>query len=76
MKPSTDETPERQLLKQYPGVREFVELLPEYTQWRSNLATVFIDAEKFFVMRSDQLMDDDQILVEWIRLFRPELIED
>lgn len=64
MYPSTDETPEYQLLKKHSGVRELVESLPEYTQWRSNLATVFIDAEKFFVMRGDQLMDDDQILVE------------
>ncbi|HEY9598973.1 MAG TPA: hypothetical protein V6C65_15920 [Allocoleopsis sp.] len=76
MQPSTDETPERKLLRQHPGIREFVESLSEYTQWRANLATVSIDAERFFVMGGDQLKDDDQILVEWIRLFRPELIKD
>lgn len=76
MQPSPDETSEQQLLKKHLGVREFVESLPEYTQWRSSLTTVYVDTEEFAVVRGDQLMDKDQILVEWIRLFRPELIED
>jgi hypothetical protein len=76
MATSNDQSPAGQLLENYPNVRERVELLPEYVQWRSALRMVTVDEEVFFVIGGDRLMDNDQILVEWIRLFRPELMED
>lgn len=34
-----------------------------------------VDGEKFYVVRGDQLMERDQVIVEWIHLIRPDLVE-
>ena len=76
MQPSRNETHTLQQLGKFPDIREIVESIPEYVEWRDQLSTVQVDGEGFFVLGGDQLMDNDQILVEWIHLFRPELMED
>jgi hypothetical protein len=76
MQPSRNGIHELQQLGKFPGIRKIVESIPEYVEWRDQLSTVQVDGEGFFVIGGDQLMDNDQILVEWIHLFRPELLED
>jgi hypothetical protein len=70
-----EQTPETQLLNQHTGVRELVESLPDFVAWRSTLPAVEIDGELFHVARGDQLMKRDEIIVEWVRLNRPNLLE-
>jgi hypothetical protein len=70
-----EQTPESRLLDQHPGVRELVESLPEFIAWISALPEVEVDGEIFFVIGGDQLKDRDQVIVEWVRLFRPDLLE-
>ena len=70
-----EQTPESRLLNQHPGVRELVESLTEFAAWRSTLPVVEIDGELFHVARGDQLMKRDEIIVEWVRLNRPNLLE-
>ena len=67
-------TPEARLLAEYPGVREDVSSLPEFTRWLDALRVVEIDGEIFNVLGGDQLKDHDQVVVEWVRRFRPELL--
>jgi hypothetical protein len=71
-----DSTYERRLLDSQPGVREFVQALPEFVQWRARLAKVDVDGEEFAVVGGDRLMDDDQLVVEWSRRFRPSLLKE
>jgi hypothetical protein len=68
-------TQESQLLDRHPGLRESVESLPEFIAWNESFPLVQVDAESFRVARGDQLMDHDQMMVEWIRLFRPDMLE-
>lgn len=74
MEQEADYTTERRLLDEHPGVREFVESLPEFIRWRAGLSKVDIDDEEFTVVQGDRLMDKHQLIVEWVRLFRPELL--
>jgi hypothetical protein len=69
-------TAESRLLDRFPGLRETVESLPEFTAWLERHPPLEVDGEMFRVARGDQLMDRDQLIVEWIRLFRPELLEE
>jgi len=70
-----EQTPESSLLDEHPGVRELVESLPMFIAWKRTLPVVDVDGEMFYVMRGDQLMDRDQVIVEWARLYRPDLFE-
>ncbi|MDF6022169.1 hypothetical protein [Streptomyces sp. JH34] len=72
---SEERTQESRLLDRFPGLRESVASLPEFTTWNDSFPLVDVDAESFRVARGDQLMDRDQMMVEWIRLFRPQLLE-
>jgi hypothetical protein len=63
------------LLDQHPGVRQVVESLTEFIAWSTALPIVEIDGENFYVGRGDEFMDRDQTIVEWIRLYRPGLLE-
>ena len=67
------QTTEAQLLTEHPGVREEVDSLPEFVEWRDSLRVVEIDGETLYVVGGDQLKDHDQVVVEWVRRFRPEL---
>ncbi|KQR77295.1 hypothetical protein ASF98_21345 [Arthrobacter sp. Leaf337] len=71
-----DQSMENQLLDRHPGVRELVSALPEFIRWRGRLAPVVVDNETFYVVGGDMLKDDDQVIVEWTRRFRPDLLSD
>ena len=71
-----DKTPESHLLDANPGAREHIQSLPEFQQWRARVPKVEIDGETFGIIGGDRLMDDDQLMVEWARLFRPGLIRE
>ena len=73
---SEDSTYERRLLDSRPGVRRIVQALPEFVQWRVRLAKVDVDGEEFAVVGGDRLMDSDQLVVEWSRRFRPNLLKE
>jgi hypothetical protein len=70
-----EQTPESRLLDQHPGVRELVEKLPEFIAWVGALPVVEVDGETFYVVGGDQLKDRDQVIVEWVRLYWPGLLE-
>ncbi|WP_406368478.1 hypothetical protein OG788_45975 [Streptomyces sp. NBC_00647] len=72
---SEQRTQEGRLLDRFPGLRESVASQPEFIAWKDSFPLVEVDAESFRVARGDQLMDRDQMMVEWIRLFRPQLLE-
>ncbi|MFG3497693.1 hypothetical protein [Streptomyces sp. NPDC047928] len=67
-------TAESVLLERHPGVREYVESLPDFTTWMERFRPLDIDGESLYAARGDQLMDRDQMVVEWVRLFRPDLL--
>ncbi|WP_314225085.1 hypothetical protein [Streptomyces zaehneri] len=69
------QTWESRLLDRNSGLRESVESLPEFIAWNEGFPLVEVDAESFWIARGDQLMDRDQMIVEWIRLFRPGLLK-
>lgn len=66
---------ESSLLDQHPGLRQLVESLSEFVSWSSTLPSVEIDGENLHIVRGDELMDRDQTIVEWVRLYRPGLLE-
>lgn len=68
-------TPEGRLLDGHPGTRELVETIPEFVEWRGALPVVEVDGEELWVARGDQLMERDQVVVEWVRMHRPDLLE-
>ncbi|WP_371666960.1 hypothetical protein OG985_04730 [Streptomyces sp. NBC_00289] len=72
---SEQRTQESRLLDRFPGLRESVASLPEFIAWNNSFPLIDVDAESLRVARGDQLMDRDQMMVEWIRLFRPQLLE-
>ncbi|MCX5008513.1 hypothetical protein OHB05_38790 [Streptomyces sp. NBC_00638] len=72
---SEQRTQESRLLDRFPGLRESVASQQEFIAWNDSFPLVEVDAESFRVARGDQLMDRDQMVVEWIRLFRPQLLE-
>jgi hypothetical protein len=68
-----EQTPESHLLDQHPGVRELVESLPGFVVWSSDLPMVEVDGEIFHVLRGDELAERDRVIVEWVRLYQPDL---
>lgn len=70
-----DVTPESRLLDQRPGLRQFVEALPAFVAWSRALPVVEVDGESFYVVRGDELMQRDQVIVEWTRVHRPGLLK-
>jgi hypothetical protein len=71
-----ESTAESRLLDAHPGLRERVGALPEFAAWRRGLRNLVVDGEKFYVIGGDQLKDPDQVIVVWIRLFRPDLLRE
>jgi len=71
----TERSAECSLLDQFPGLRQLVESRPGFVDWSGGLPVVEVDGETFYVVRGDQLMDRCQVIVEWVRLYEPALLE-
>jgi hypothetical protein len=70
-----DLSSEHCLLHNRPGLCDKVVADPEFIQWRNSLPTVDVDGEEFRVIWGDRLVDNCQLVVEWVNRFRPELLE-
>lgn len=69
-----EKTYEAQLLDQSPQVRAVVSDSEEFRAWKENLPSVVVDQVEYYVRGGDMLKDEDQIVYEWARRFRPELL--
>ena len=62
------------LSRQHPDVKAAVSALPEFQEWVRTLPQVVVDDVKYYVRGGDMLKDPDQVLWEWARKNRPDLI--
>lgn len=69
-----ERTYEAQVLDNNPEVRAAVSESEEFRTWKKNLPTVDIDQVSYYVRGGDMLKDEDQIMLEWARRFRPGLL--
>lgn len=69
-----DKTVETVLLQQNPHIRTAVVQSEEFRTWQRKLPTVDVDGEEFYVRGGDMLKDEDQIICEWARRYRPDLL--
>lgn len=58
----------------HPEVKEQVCSLTEFQEWFQSLPEVVIDEVKYYVRGGDMLKDTDEVLWEWARKNRPDLI--
>lgn len=65
---------ENLLSSRHPQVRDTVLSLPEFQQWVQSLPQVVVDDVRYYVRGGDMLKDADQVLWEWTRKNRPDLI--
>ena len=65
---------ERDLLDSRPELRDHALRDGEFVQWRNSLDVVDVDGERLHVIHGDRLVDEDQLIVEWLGRFRPDLI--
>jgi hypothetical protein len=69
-----ERTYEAQILDNNPRVRAAVSESGEFRAWKQNLPTVDVDEVTYYVRGGDMLKDEDQIILEWARRSRPELL--
>jgi len=69
-----ERTHEARILDDNPEVRAAVTESEEFSAWKENLPTVDVDRVTYYVRGGDMLKDEDQIVLEWARRFRPELL--
>jgi hypothetical protein len=69
-----ERTYEAQILDSNPEVRAAVSESEKFRAWKENLPTVDVDEVKYYVRGGDMLKDEDQIMLEWARRFRPGLL--
>ncbi|HEX2053816.1 MAG TPA: hypothetical protein VHJ78_08850 [Actinomycetota bacterium] len=62
------------LSQRHPNVKDAVCSLPEYQQWVQSLPEVVVDDVTYYVRGGDMLKDFDQVLWEWTRKNRPDLL--
>ena len=70
----TDSSAESQLSQRHPEVKDTITSLPEFQEWVESLPRVVVDDVLYFVRGGDMLKDADQVLWEWIRKNRPDLL--
>ena len=58
----------------HPEVKEAVCSLTEFREWVDALPSVMVDDVKYYVRGGDMLKDSDEVLWEWARRNRPDLI--
>jgi hypothetical protein len=69
-----ERTYEAQILDNNPEVRTAVSESEEFRAWKEDLPTVDVDQVTYYVRGGDMLKDEDQIMLEWTRRFRPKLL--
>jgi len=69
-----ERTYEAQILDNNPEVRTAVSESEEFRAWKEELPTVDVDQVTYYVRGGDMLKDEDQIMLEWARRFRPKLL--
>jgi hypothetical protein len=69
-----ERTHEARILDDNPEVRAAVAESEEFSAWKESLPTVDVDRVTYYVRGGDMLKDEDQIVLEWARRFRPELL--
>lgn len=62
------------LSRSHPEVKDRVRSLPEFQDWMRSLPEVVVDDVKYYVRGGDMLKDADQVLWEWVRRNRPDLL--
>jgi hypothetical protein len=65
---------EAQILDNNPEVRAAVSESEAFRAWKEDLPTVNVDQVRYYVRGGDMLKDEDQIMLEWARRFRPGLL--
>jgi hypothetical protein len=65
---------EARLSRKHPGLKDAVCSLPEFQEWVQSLPTVVVDDFKYFLRGGDMLKDHDQVVWEWARKNRPDLL--
>jgi hypothetical protein len=58
----------------HPEVKEAICSLTEFQEWMHQLPEVVVDEVKYYVRGGDMLKDSDEVLWEWARKHRPDLI--
>ena len=69
-----ERTYEARILDDNPEVRSAVSVSEGFRAWKESVATVDVDQVTYYVRGGDMLKDEDQIMLEWARRFRPELL--
>lgn len=62
------------LSRRHPAAARFVADIPEYQQWLGSLPKVDVDGTRYYVRGGDMLKDGDEVLWEWARRNRPDLV--
>lgn len=65
---------EGRALRRHPEVKDAVCSLDEFQEWMRSLPEVVVDEVKYYVRGGDMLKDADQVLWEWTRRNRPDLM--
>ena len=65
--PKPEKSWEAQQLDTDPAIRSAVERSPEFLSWRSDLTSIEIDGERFYLPWGDIPFDEDQIVYHWAR---------
>jgi hypothetical protein len=79
-----DRSREQRLLDDHPGLRKRVSQMDDFIRWRATFSELPIEGETFWVrpridendLGDDRPKDHDQLIVEWINRFHPDLLED
>lgn len=79
-----DRSREQRLLDDHPGLRERVSQMGDFIRWRATFSELPIEGEIFWVrpridendLGDDRPKDHDQLIVEWINRFHPDLLEE
>ena len=58
----------------HPDVKETVCSLSDFQKWKKSLPEIEVDDVKYYIRGGDMLKDADEVIWEWARKHRPDLI--
>lgn len=58
----------------HPEVKDEICALDEFREWMDSLPEVVVDEVRYYVRGGDMLKDSDEVLWEWARKHRPDLL--